>query len=160
MHTFAISQYGERLMPRKAEYKYANCLSYLVKEDKDGDGNTLKKCTLVDTNISRQDRDTYIEVENLEEGAYWLYVDMDWQTKSFEHLKGKLNFSINCYGEGDAIISDNKSKDYDQIDCLNDIFIAYSNYHIENETGVVTCNKDKLEGIEIFEEDNYWKTGY
>jgi len=53
MHTFAISQYGERLISRKAEYKYANCISYLVKEDADGEGETLKKCTLVDSNISR-----------------------------------------------------------------------------------------------------------
>jgi len=49
----------------------------------------------------------------LEEGAYWLYVDMDWQPKSFEHLKGKLNFSINCYGKGDVTISDNKAKEFD-----------------------------------------------
>jgi len=31
MYTFAISQYGERLLPRKSEYKYANVVAFLVK---------------------------------------------------------------------------------------------------------------------------------
>jgi len=38
--------------------------------------------------------------------------------------------------------------------------MAYSNYHIENKTGMVTCKNDQFDGVEIFEEDNYWKTGY
>lgn len=85
---------------------------------------------------------------------------MDWQPKSFEHLKGKLNFSINCYGKGDVTISDNKAKEFDQIDCLSEVLQAYSNYHIENKTGMVTCKNDQFDNVEIFEEDNYWKTGY
>ena len=30
-HTFAISQFGNRLLKRKADYKYANVIAYLVK---------------------------------------------------------------------------------------------------------------------------------
>ena len=75
MHTFAVSQFGNRLLPRKAEYKYANFIMYLVKETQ---VNNLCGCTLVDAKITRQDRDTYIEVQNLDKGYYWLYIDMEW----------------------------------------------------------------------------------
>ena len=76
-HTFAVSQYGNRLLPRKADYKYANVIAFLVKENPDKP-NSYEDCTIVESCISRQDRDSYLEVEDLEAGAYWLYVDIEW----------------------------------------------------------------------------------
>lgn len=50
MHTFAVSQFGSRLLPRRAGYKYANVIAYLVKE---GQPNSLNGATLVDAKITR-----------------------------------------------------------------------------------------------------------
>ena len=61
MHTFAVSQYGARLLNRNSNYKYANCVCYLVKENPN-QRNTLFGCTMVEAKITRQDRDTYLEV--------------------------------------------------------------------------------------------------
>ena len=58
MHTFAVSQFGSRLLPRRSNYKYANCIAYLVKANQKGD---LAPCSFVAKNITRQDRDTYLE---------------------------------------------------------------------------------------------------
>ena len=74
-HTFAVSQFGNRLLKRKADYKYANVIAYLVKETTE---NSFKDCTLVEASITRQDRDTYLEVEDLPVGNYWLYIDVEW----------------------------------------------------------------------------------
>jgi hypothetical protein len=63
------------LLPRRAGYKYANCIAYLVKENTN---QSLMGCTLIDAKITRQDRDTYIECPGLEKGYYWLYIDMEW----------------------------------------------------------------------------------
>ena len=62
-------------------------------------------CELVEAKITRQDRDTYIEVPNLEKGYYWIYIDMEWQPSSYKWLKKDLSFSVNCYGVGEVEFS-------------------------------------------------------
>lgn len=102
MHTIAVSQFGSRLLPRRAPYKYANCIAMLVQEHT---SNSLSGATLVDAKITRQDRDTYIEIPNMEKGYYWLYIDMEWQPETFRWLKKDLSFSVNCYGISEAEFS-------------------------------------------------------
>lgn len=67
-------------------------------------------CTLIDAKITRQDRDTYIEVQNLEKGFYWLYIDMEWQPETFRWLKKDLSFSVNVYGVSEAEFSKDLSE--------------------------------------------------
>lgn len=38
--------------------------------------------------------------------------------------------------------------------------LAYSKFHMDNQTGAVKCNTKDFQNIQIFEEENYWKTGY
>ena len=156
-HTFAVSQFGSRLLPRRAGYKYANCIFYLVKENT---SNSLMGCTLIDAKITRQDRDTYIEVPDLDRGYYWLYVDMEWQPETFRWLKKDLSFSLNCYGVGDVEWSKDLNNQFEQVEVLDHIMMAYTTFHMENGTGVVKLAKQDFKDIDVFEEENYWKTGY
>lgn len=75
MHTIAISQFGNRLLPLKAKYLYANVVCYLVKEQTE---NSFKGSKLIYGKRSIQQRDIYIEIPNAEVGFYWLYVDVEW----------------------------------------------------------------------------------
>lgn len=38
--------------------------------------------------------------------------------------------------------------------------MAYTSFHMENETGMVKMAKQDFKDICVFEEENYWKTGY
>lgn len=131
-HTFAVSQYGNRLLPRRSDYKYANVVAYLVKEDPKNQ-MSFKDCTLVEASISRQDRDTYLEVEDLPAGAYWLYVEVEWQPSSYKNLSARdgVNFSVNCYGVGDVDFGEDLAAEHDQVDVLSSFLSAYCEYHHE-----------------------------
>lgn len=157
MHTFAVSQFGSRLLPRRAGYKYANCIAYLVKETQP---NSLNGATLVDAKITRQDRDTYIEIPNADKGYYWLYIDMEWQPETFRWLKKDLSFSVNCYGVSQVEFSKDLAEQFDQVEVLDHFTMAYVQFHMENETGMVKLAKQDFKDIFVYEEENYWKTGY
>lgn len=156
-HTFAVSQFGSRLLPRRSDYKYGNVVAYLVKENSP---NSFADATLVEANISRQDRDTYLEVDDMAQGAYWLYVDIEWQPTSFKNLKGDLAVSINCYGVGDVRFSDDLAADFDQVDALSSFLSAYCEHHHDQDDGVVNLDEAQFPGMLIWEESNYWETGY
>lgn len=38
--------------------------------------------------------------------------------------------------------------------------MAYVQHHMENETGMVKLAKQDFKDIFVYEEENYWKTGY
>jgi hypothetical protein len=158
-HTFAVSQYGNRLLPRKADYKYANVVAYLVKENPRCP-NSFKDCTLVEASITRQDRDTYLEVEDLPRGAYWLYVEIEWQPSTHKNLKSNLSYSVNCYGVGDVDFGEDLAASHDQVDVLSSFLSAYCEYHHELGDGVVKVDDSQYDGMLIWEESNYWETGY
>ena len=126
------------MLLRKAKYKYANCIFHLVKENTE---NSLDGCTLIDSKIARQDRDTYIEVTDMEEGYYWLYVDMEWQPETFKWLNEDLSFSLNCYGVSDVAFSEDLSGQFEQTEVLDHIMMAYSAYQVKNATGLVKLSK-------------------
>ena len=113
MHTFAVSQYGERLLNRNSPYTYANVTAFIVK--KDANESSTKNCTLVGHSYSRQDRDTYIEIKDMEPGTYFMYVDVDWQPLTHQELpKNKLQYSLNCYGVGDVKFGKNTAPELSQ----------------------------------------------
>jgi len=131
MYTFAISQYGERLLNRNSPYTYANVTVFIVKRDSNG-------TTLVGHKYSRQERDTYIEVTDLEAGTYFMYVDVDWQPLTLQEMpKETVKFSINSYGVGDVKFERDSAPGLSQNETLDEILTAYCAYHIENETGDV-----------------------
>lgn len=156
MHTFAVSQFGNRLLPRRSNYKYANCIAYLFKANQPG---RLDNSTFVAKNITRQDRDTYLEC-NINPGFYWLYIDMEWHPDTYKWLKGNLSFSVNCYGVGDVSFSENMADKFDQVEVLDHFMMAYTNMSVAKKTGEVKQADSDFAEVKIYEEDNYWKTGY
>jgi len=91
-HTLSVSQTDERCFSRHSEYDYSNCRVILAKiiEDSD-DVNTLKLQYLKAT--SNQDRETHINIENLDKGEYFVYVEMDWNKNTED-----TEFCSTCYG--------------------------------------------------------------
>lgn len=49
---------------------------------------------------------------------------------------------------------------FEQVEVLDHVMMAYTQFHMENGTGVVKMAKSDYKDIDIFEEENYWKTGY
>lgn len=136
--------------------------------------NSLDGCEFIAGKSARQERDTYLEVPEMDEGYYWIYIEMEWQPNSFRLLEGDLQYSINCYGESDVEFSGDMSRQFEQVEVLDKIMTAYADFHIANDTGVVklSYHQDKNEssssddsykkknGIQVIEEANYWNTGY
>lgn len=127
LHTFGVSQYGERLLPRRAQYKYANCSAFLVKAGKKG---TLDGCTFVGHKVTRQDRDTFIECE-IPQGIYYMYVDLEWQPESFKWLKKNLGFAVNCYAPESVEFTENIADSFDQCETLDHILMSMSVYSMK-----------------------------
>lgn len=69
-YTFSISQKGERMFAENSGYKYSNCRLYLVRL-----GETME---FIAGKTHLQTRDAYLNVENLAEGNYLLYCEVDW----------------------------------------------------------------------------------
>ena len=116
--------------------------------------------TLIDAKITRQDRDCYIEMPIAEKGYYWLYIDLEWQPETFRWLKKDLSFSVNSYGVGEVEFSKDLADQFDQVEVLDHFTMAYVQHHMENETGMVKLAKQDFKDIFVYEEENYWKTGY
>ena len=156
-YTFGVSQYGQRLLPRRADYKYANCIAYLLKGNSKG---LIRGCTYVSHNVTRQDRDTFIEC-HLQPGTYYLYIDMEWQPSTLKWLKKDLSFSVNCYGVSTVQFSENLTEYYDQCELLDEIVHAYCQHCIQNDpSGIKEGKSDYPAEVQIYEEANYWTTGY
>jgi len=84
-YTFSISQRGERMFPENSGYKYSNCRLYLVRQ-----GETME---YIAGKTHLQTRDGYLNVENLAEGNYLLYCEVDWLSSTEEQ-----SFVATCYG--------------------------------------------------------------
>lgn len=85
---------------------------------------------------------------------------MEWQPETFKWLKKDIQFSVNCYGVGNVEFTKDLADNFDQVEILDHVMMAYTTYHLDNNTGVVKLAKQDFAEIEIFEEENYWKTGY
>lgn len=155
-HTFAVSQYGSRLLPRKSKYQYANVIAYIVRPH--DPENLLAGCTFLGGKVERQERDTYIEFEDLAAGCYYIYVDVDWQPSSLQALKD-LQLSVNCYGAGEVEFSEDLGDQYDQVDVLTKIFETYPGEADDEFLDPIIVNEESA-GIKTVQETNYWKCGY
>ena len=71
-----------------------------------------------------------------------------------------MTFSINSYGIKEVEFSPNLWEQYDQCEVLHNIMMSYSMHSIQHRTGDVKMGKADHPNIEIYEEENYWKTGY
>ena len=96
--------------------------------------HSLKDCTFVEASITRQDRDTYLEVEDLDAGVYWLYVDFDWQPSTYEvyvdvKKSNAFNYFVNCYGVGEVEFGENLVFSEERVEVLSHILGAYCEYH-------------------------------
>lgn len=108
-------------------------IAYLVKENSANE-NSLKDCTFVEASITRQDRDTYLEVEDLDAGVYWLYVDFEWQQSTFDvyddviHTRA-FDYNVNCYGVGEVEFGENLIEKNERVEVLSHILGAYCEFH-------------------------------
>ena len=144
-------------MPRKADYKYANCIAYLVKANSRG---FIKGCTYIGHNVTRQDRDNFIECD-LQPGTYYYYIDLEWQPQTLRWLKKDLSFSVNSYGVGDVKFSENLTEYYDQCELLDEIMKSYCNHCLLNQLEGIKDGKSEFpKEVFVYEEANYWTTGY
>lgn len=71
-----------------------------------------------------------------------------------------MNYSINCYGVGEVDFGQNLASDHDQVDVLSSFLSAYCEFHHEQGDGVVKVDDSQYDGMLIWEESNYWETGY
>ena len=71
----------------------------------------------MEASITRQDRDTYLEVEELEAGVYWLYVDIEWQPSTYKCFKdideNEFSYTVNCYGLDEIDFGDNRADSFE-----------------------------------------------
>jgi calpain-15 len=94
-HTVSVSQKDERCFPRNSGYEYNNC-RFILMQLKDAHGIS-SGVTFMKGTKGYQDRDTYIEMDDLEKGTYYLFVEMEWNdtTPSAERC-----FNVTDYGPG------------------------------------------------------------
>ena len=99
-------------------------------------------------------------------GSYWLYIDVEWQPTSYQCFEdigkedSKFQYSVNCYGVGSVDFEQVDSADHEQIDVLSHMLTAYCQFHHEEQDDVVKVDDSQYAGIQIWEEANYWETGY
>lgn len=75
-YTFSISQKAKKMYPKNSGYKYSSCRLFLVKTDTGG-----KSLHYIKGALGLAKRDTFLQIENLEEGEYLLYCEIDWAAK-------------------------------------------------------------------------------
>ena len=95
---------------RGVEYDYSNCRIMLLKIDTDktdidNDGDNLEIDYVAGT--QSWDRDTHIEVDDLEKGEYYVYVELDWNENTTE-----TNFVATCYGCSKSVYTRNEKALY------------------------------------------------
>lgn len=76
-HTVSVSQTDERCFSRNSDYDYSYCRMILAKIAKDSDSLESLELSYVKS-AAGQNRETHIQVDSLDKGEYYLYVEMDW----------------------------------------------------------------------------------
>lgn len=107
MHTFSISQLGERMVPRGAKYYYSDARMFLIKGGRDFDPTNSMNVQYVAGAKDFHKRDVYLEVKDLQRGYYYLFCEVDWNDESGF---AQQNFTATCYGES-KITFENRSNE-------------------------------------------------
>lgn len=98
-YTFAAAQKSGRMHSRKCDYHYSACRLMLVKLH---NGEDLRGgVSYISGRTSTMGRDTYIELQHLEPGQYYFYVEMDWEPTTADR-----SFCATCYGASYVVIED------------------------------------------------------
>ena len=71
-----------------------------------------------------------------------------------------FSFSVTGYGVVEVDLGLDTSDDYEQIHVLSHMLSAYCQFHHEEQDDVVKVDDSQYAGIHIWEESNYWETGY
>ena len=95
-HTFSISQMGERMVPRGANYYYSDVRMFLIKGERDFDPQKEMNMQYIGGLKDFYKRDVYLEQTNLQRGYYYLFCEVDWSADS---NFAQENFSVTCYGQ-------------------------------------------------------------
>mmetsp|Transcript_15663 Transcript_15663/g.24003 ORF Transcript_15663/g.24003 Transcript_15663/m.24003 type:complete len:257 (+) Transcript_15663:912-1682(+) len=94
MHTFSISQKGERMFAKDSGYQYSQGRLTLAKAE----GSTFSEgIKFIGGKTSISARDTFLEVTDMEAGLYYLCVEMDWVDDATEDF-----YNVTCYGASKA----------------------------------------------------------
>ena len=111
-HTFSVSQICERMFPRYSGYNYSHVRMFLIEVNTSGD--SLKVLRFINAVSDIRERDTYLECNDLKEGEYFLYIEVDWQQES---AFASNHFCITCYGVSKVSLNNITTK-YDKEDIL------------------------------------------
>lgn len=85
------------MFPENSGYNYSNCRLFLLK--------TGEEHVYIKGNTGLKTRDCYLQCENLEEGNYSLFCEVDWLSSSPES-----SFVVTCYGTGGANFENETNK--------------------------------------------------
>lgn len=94
-HTFSISQLGERMVPRGANYYYSDARMFLIKGEREFDPTKEMSIEYIGGVKDFYKRDIYLELNDLQRGYYYIYCEMDWSPES---NFAQQNFAVTCYG--------------------------------------------------------------
>jgi len=86
--TISLSQKDTRFYADNADIKYSNFRVIVAKKTDDG-------LLYINNSIGCKKRDTYVELGNVEEGEYLIYVSIDWRPETLEEDRF---FNITSYG--------------------------------------------------------------
>lgn len=114
MHTFSISQLGERMVPRNAQYYYSDCRMFIIKGTRDFDPTVEKNIEYIAGSKDFHKRDSYLEVKDLKRGYYYLFCEVDW---SDESSFAQQSYNATCYGES-KITFENRTNQFQREDIV------------------------------------------
>ena len=77
--------------------------------------------TYISGNKGYEDRDAYMELANLEQGDYALYVEMEWQKSTAEEDR---SFCVTSYGCSNVTFEKDMQSEYSKEDILRSAFMA------------------------------------
>lgn len=90
--TFGISQIDEKMFIETYDYKYSDLRYFILRNEWNYDD--INNLIYIKGGISYEQRDTYIELDELLPGLYYIYVKIDW--KNTTTLQNRI-YSINSY---------------------------------------------------------------
>jgi hypothetical protein len=114
-HTISVSQIDERCHNRHDEYDYSNCRVILAKIEKDSDNHKDLELKYIKA-TANQDRETHINIENIEKGEYFVYIEMDWNENTED-----TEFCSTCYGSSRTFYLRDEKSLYDKNEILRKI---------------------------------------
>lgn len=93
-HTFSVSQREKRTQSRMIRYEYSNCRMILMGLKNNHD--IRNGVDFIASTKGYKDRDAYLEVSNLKQGLYYLFVEMEWDATTPNGQQNSV--SVTSYG--------------------------------------------------------------